>query len=52
MFDEITVMASGGLVKVLFKLMLLHHFFPVLLLILSYQSILGSELGFGPEKLA
>jgi len=52
MFDEITVMASGGLVKVLFKLMLLHHCFPVLLLILSYQSILGSELGSGPEKLA
>ena len=52
MFDKIAVMDSGDLIKVLFNLLLLHHCFPVLLLILSYHSIFGSDLGSGPEKVA
>ena len=50
MFDEMHVMASRGLFKVVFKLFLLHHYFTVLLLILSYHSILSSDLGSGTEK--
>ena len=50
MFDEILGMASRGLIKVLFNLLLLHHCFPSLLLFLSYHSILGSDLGSGPKK--
>jgi len=30
MFDKMFVMASRGLIKVLFNLLLLHHCFPVL----------------------
>jgi len=52
MFDEMPIMASRVLVKVLFNLILLHHCFSILLLILSYHSILGSDLGSRPEKVA
>jgi len=52
MFDEMPVMASKGLVKDLSNYLLWHHFIPVLYLILSFHSILGSGLGIGPEKLA
>lgn len=52
MFNEMPVMASRGLVKVLFNLLLLHHCFHIPLIILSYHSILGSDLGFGPKKVA
>lgn len=52
MFDEIPGMASRGLIKVLFNLFLLNHCFPILLFLLSYHSILGSDLGFGPKKVA
>ena len=50
MFDEMPVMASRGLLKVLINLMLLHHDLLVLYMILSFHSILGSGLGSGPEK--
>ena len=50
MFDKIPGMASRGVIKVLFDLFLLHHCFPILLLISSYHSILGSGLGSGPKK--
>ena len=52
MFDEMPIMASRSLVKSLFNYLLLHHCFPVILLFLSYHSILGSDLDFGPEKVA
>jgi len=52
MFDKILVMASRGLIKVLFNLLLLHHCFPIILLLLIYHSILGNDSGFGPEKVA
>jgi len=52
MFDAMLVMASWGLVKALINDLLLYHCFPVLYLILSFHSILGSGLGFGPEKVA
>jgi len=52
MFDEIPVMASRALVELLFNLLLLHHGFPILLLLLSYHSILGSDLGSELEKVA
>jgi len=52
MFDEMPVMASRGLVKAFINYLLLHHCFPVLYLIMSFHSILGSVLGFGPEKVA
>ena len=52
MFDEMHVMASRGLVKVLFNLLFLHHYFTIILLILSYHSIMGSDLGSGPRKVA
>jgi len=49
MFDEMHVMASYGMIKVLFNLFLWHHFFPVLLQLFNH-SIMGNDLGFGPEK--
>ena len=52
MFGEMPVIASRGLVKVLFNLFIWHHCFPILLVILSYHSILGSDLGSGPKKVA
>ena len=52
MLDEMPVMASRGLIMVLFKLFILHHWFPILLLILRYHSIMGSDLGSGREKVA
>jgi len=50
MFDEIPIMASRDLIKVLFNLFLLHHCFPILLLLLSYHSIMGSNLSSRPKK--
>ena len=50
MFDEMLIMASKGLVKVLFNLFLLYHCFPVILLVLSYHSIVGNGLGFRPKS--
>ena len=52
MFDEMSGMASRVSVMVLFILFLLHHFFPLFLLISIYHSILGSGLGSGLEKVA
>jgi len=52
MFDEMPVMASRGLAMVLLNLLLLHHCFPILLPILSYHSILGSDLVSRSEKVA
>ena len=52
MFDEMPSMTSKSLIKVLFNLLFLHHFFLVILLFLSYHSILGSDLGSWPEKVA
>ena len=52
LFDEMPLMANRGLVMDLFNLCLLHHCFHVILLILSYDSILGSGMGFGPKKVA
>ena len=52
MFDEILVMASRCLIKILFNLFLLHHCFPVLLLLISYHYILSSDLGSRPKKVA
>lgn len=52
MFNEMFVMASRGIIKVLFNLLFLHHCFHVLLLFLSYHSIRGSDLGSGPEKVS
>jgi len=56
MFGEIDVMAGRDLVWVWLRycvsLFLLHHCFLVILLILSYHSIMGSYLGFGLEKVA
>jgi len=46
------VMASRDLVMVLFSLFILHHCFPILLVIKSCHSILGSDLGSGPKKVA
>lgn len=50
MFDEILVMATRGLIKVLCSLFVVHRCFPILLLLLSYCSILGSDLGSRPEN--
>ena len=52
MFDEMPIMDIRGPIKVLFNLLLLHHYFHVRLLLLSYHSILGSDLGSGPEKVS
>ena len=52
MFDEIPVMDSRGMVKTLINYLLLHHCFPILYLIMNFHSIMGSGLGFGPEKVA
>lgn len=52
MFDEIPVMTSRGMVKVLLRLLLFHHYFLVLYLIMSFPSILGSGLYSGPKKVA
>jgi len=52
MFDEKPVMDSEDLIKVLFKLFILHHYFPIILLLPSNYSILVSDLGSGPEKVA
>ena len=52
MFDKMHVMASRVLVKVLFNLLIFHHCFLVILLLLSYHSILGSDLGSGAKKVA
>lgn len=52
MFDEMLVIASRGMVKDLINYLLFHHCFPVLYLILSFNSILGSGLGSGPKKVA
>jgi len=45
-------MAGRGLVKALINYLLLHHFFLVPYLILSFHSILGSCPGYGYEKVA
>jgi len=50
MFDEMFVMASRALVKVLINYLLLQHCFPILYLITSFHYILGSGLGYEPEK--
>lgn len=50
MFHKMPVMASRGLINVLFNLFILLHCFLVLLLLLSYHSILGSDLGCWPKK--
>lgn len=50
MFDEMPVMASKGMIKILFNLLVMHHCFPVILLLLSYHSILSNDLGSPPEK--
>jgi len=50
MFDEMLIVASRGLVKDLLKYLLYHHCFPVILLLLRYHFILGSDLGSGLEK--
>ena len=52
MFDEMPVMASRGLVMILFILLILHHCFLASLLIPCDHSILGSVPGSGPEKVA
>jgi len=52
MFVEMFVLASRGLVKVFINYLSLHHYFPVLYLIMSFDSILGSGMGFEPEKMA
>ena len=52
MFDEIPVMASRGLVKVLINYLLLHNRFLILYLILSFHSSMGIDLGSGPKKVA
>jgi len=52
MFDEMLVMAIKSLVNILINLLLLHHCFPVLYLILSFHSIIDSGLGSRPEKVA
>ena len=50
MFDEIPIMASRGLAKVLLCLLLLLHCFIVLFLISSYHSILGVAWALGMKK--
>ena len=45
-----TGMASRGLIKVFLSLFISNHCYLVLLLFLSYHSILNSELGFGLER--
>ena len=50
MFDKMIVMASRGVVMILFILLLLYHCFLASLLILSKHSILGSVPGSGPKK--
>jgi len=52
MFEKMYVIASRGLIKVLLNILLFHHCFLVFLLPLSYHSILGSDLGSGPKKVA
>jgi len=52
MFYEIPVMASRGLVMVLFNLLLFHPCFLVFLPALSDHSILGSVVGSGTKKVA
>jgi len=52
MFDEIPVMASRGLVKVLINYLIFHHCFPVHYLIMNFHSILGIGLGSRPEKVS
>jgi len=49
MFEEMPVMASRGPHMFLFNLFLLHHCLPVLLPVLSYHSILGSVVVYGPK---
>jgi len=51
-FEKMPVMASRGLFKVLLSLLLLLHCFPVLFLISSCHSILGSGLGSVLEKVS
>lgn len=50
MFDEMLVVARRGLVKGLLNYFLLHNFFPDTLMFWKYHSIMGSDLGFGPQK--
>jgi len=50
--DEMSIMASRGLVKVFINLLLLHHCFPVIYFTLIFHSIFGSGLGSRPEKMA
>ena len=52
MFDDIPVMASRGLVKVLINYLIFHHCFPVHYLIMNFHSILGIGLGSRPEKVS
>jgi len=52
MFDEMLFMASWGPVKGLFKYLILHHCFHIILLFQRCHSILGSDLGSWPEKVA
>jgi len=46
-FEKMPLMGNTGWVMVLFSLLILHHCFPVLLLILIYHSILESGLKSG-----
>ena len=52
MFDEMPVMASRDLLDFLLNIFLLHHCFPVILLILIHHSIVGNALGSRPKKVA
>ena len=52
MFDEMPIMASRGLVMILFILLLLYPCYLVSLPILNDHSILGSVTSSGPEKVA
>ncbi len=48
MFDEMYIMASRGLVKVLFNLLFFHHCFHVLLLLLIFHP---GDVGIELDKL-
>jgi len=52
MFDTILIMVSRDMINVLFNLFILHNCLHVLLLILIYHSIMGSDLHYGPRKVA
>lgn len=52
MFDEMLVMDSRVLFNRLFIYFLLHHNFPIILLLWRYYSIMCSDLGSRHEKVA